>query len=747
MPNGGHSSNRSPGRGAAAIESVEKLREQLLTSSREAVGITGTEDAPPLREAISRSGAGWYPLVALGLLVIVDEFQSNAIIILGPEITGTLGLSKAMLAFALLLKTLVLTVAVLPLAALVQRRARRALVSVTTAFVWSVLTAWTGFVANLWGLVGLMMGNGASGASVRAVHEPLLFDTYPPEARVRSMSIYRGADAIGRILGPLLIGVCTVLLNLTWRGVFVALGAVCMLAAAASFRLRDPGFGRWDTRRVRELVGADKVRSNEATEPEVSLGFFEIARRLLLIPTVRRILGANVVVGMLLVPFATYLAFFLQERWGMGPGARSLFSATMPIFMLVSLAFFAKRGESLFRHDPARLLRLAGALMAAGITSIALAIFAPVFAVMVVLFGSAFAMIALLTPAMHMALLSLVRAHMRPHLAALNGIALAGVGGMAGLLLLSGIDRRFGTAGAILSLAVPGVVAGVILRGAAKTIRQDMDRMLQELIEEEELSELVGTGVKLPMLACRSVDFSYGQLQVLFNVNFTVDEGEIVALLGTNGAGKSTLLRTISGLGLPTSGTVRFRGVDVTYVDAERRAKLGITQIPGGRAVFGPLTVVENLRAFGHVLGRDRLNLERAIEVSFEAFPRLAERRNQLAATLSGGEQQMLGVSRAFVARPRLLLIDELSLGLAPKIVAELLEAVRRINRDGTAVVLVEQSVNLALTIAEHAVFMEKGEIRFDGRAADLLERPDVLRSVFLKGAAEGLIAAKSREN
>jgi ABC-type branched-subunit amino acid transport system ATPase component len=183
---------------------------------------------------------------------------------------------------------------------------------------------------------------------------------------------------------------------------------------------------------------------------------------------------------------------------------------------------------------------------------------------------------------------------------------------------------------------------------------------------------------------------------------------------------------------------VRYRGQDITYIDAERRLRHGITQIPGGRAVFGPMTVVENMRTFGFAVRRDGKAVDEAIERSFAAFPRLYERRSSLASTLSGGEQQMLGLSKALILRPRLLLIDELSLGLAPVIVGQLLDMVREINADGTAVVLVEQSVNIALNLADHAYFMEKGEMRFDGRSADLLARDDLLRAVFLRGAAAG---------
>jgi ABC-type branched-subunit amino acid transport system ATPase component len=321
----------------------------------------------------------------------------------------------------------------------------------------------------------------------------------------------------------------------------------------------------------------------------------------------------------------------------------------------------------------------------------------------------------------------------------LLGIFLAGVGGVGGVLLLSGIDRRFGISGAVISLCGPILVAAWVFFRAAPLVPQDLDRMIDEIVEREELHILQGSGLHLPMLACRHIDFSYGQLQVLFDVNFTVDDGEMVALLGTNGAGKSTLLRVISGLGLPSRGSVHFRGSEITYLDAERRLALGINQIPGGRATFGPLTVIDNLRVYGHSLGRRSRDVSRGIDATFEAFPRLAERRNQLASTLSGGEQQMLALGKSLILSPRILLIDELSLGLAPIIVGELLEMVRRINATGTAIVLVEQSVNIALALVDHAYFMEKGEMRFDGPAAELLERPDLLRSVFLEGASKGL--------
>jgi ABC-type branched-subunit amino acid transport system ATPase component len=211
-----------------------------------------------------------------------------------------------------------------------------------------------------------------------------------------------------------------------------------------------------------------------------------------------------------------------------------------------------------------------------------------------------------------------------------------------------------------------------------------------------------------------------------------VEEGEAAALLGTNGAGKSTLLRLVAGLDHPSAGSIRIWGRDSTYLEAEQVVGLGVGLLPGGRMSFPGLTVMENLRVGGHTLRRQGARLQAAIDEVMGLFPVLAERRDQRVGTLSGGEQQMLALARVLLTRPRLLVIDELSLGLAPKAVESLLAVVRRLNQDGTTVLLVEQSVNLALSLAAHALFLERGEVRFDGRTADLLARDDLLRPVFL---------------
>jgi ABC-type branched-subunit amino acid transport system ATPase component/ABC-type branched-subunit amino acid transport system permease subunit len=237
-----------------------------------------------------------------------------------------------------------------------------------------------------------------------------------------------------------------------------------------------------------------------------------------------------------------------------------------------------------------------------------------------------------------------------------------------------------------------------------------------------------------PFLSAQGLDVAYGSLQVLFGVDLDVGHGEVVALLGTNGAGKSTLVRAVSGLTPVRRGSVTFDGRDVTHAAPEHLARLGIAHAPGGRGVYPGLTVGENLRLAMWTFRSDRHRVDQATERVFELFPILRERAAQPAGLLSGGQQQMLALAQALAPEPRLLIIDELSLGLAPAVVEELLDVVAHLKGGGLTTILVEQSVTVALHLASRAVFLEKGIVRFSGPAAELAERDDLLRSVFLEG-------------
>jgi branched-chain amino acid transport system ATP-binding protein len=236
------------------------------------------------------------------------------------------------------------------------------------------------------------------------------------------------------------------------------------------------------------------------------------------------------------------------------------------------------------------------------------------------------------------------------------------------------------------------------------------------------------TAAARPLLELRGVDVHYGRIQALRAVSLAVGEGEIVCLIGSNGAGKTTTLRTISGLVRPTRGEVVLDGQAIHTVGAEKIARMGVGHSPEGRRLFSRMTVRENLD-MGAFARRDTENLRADFERIYTLFPRLRERQSQLAGSLSGGEQQMVAIGRALMAKPRVLLLDEPSLGLAPILVDAIFEVIREINAAGTTVLLIEQNARLALATAQRGYVLETGSIAMQGPAAELAESPEVRRA------------------
>ena len=235
-----------------------------------------------------------------------------------------------------------------------------------------------------------------------------------------------------------------------------------------------------------------------------------------------------------------------------------------------------------------------------------------------------------------------------------------------------------------------------------------------------------------PMLKIDNIDVYYGAIHALKGISLEVKEGEIVTLIGANGAGKSTTLRTISGLLKPKTGSITFLGQNIEGVRAHEIVKKGISQVTEGRRVFAEMTVMENLD-LGAFVRKDKAGIQQDLKHVFELFPRLEERKNQSAGTLSGGEQQMLAMGRALMSRPKLLLLDEPSMGLAPLLIKEIFNIIVDINKSGTTVLLVEQNANMALSIANRAYVLETGRITLSGSAKELAASEDV-RKAYLGG-------------
>ncbi len=702
----------------------------MTVGAQRSLGVTGEHAEGSLAEAVA-AGAGWRPLLLLGALS-GGVLAEGAVLLLAPSMAPALGRSVGSVGHLLGLWSLGLVLG-FPFALRAALGRHRILAAGLGGCLMAAAMAAIAVAGN-----GLTVALGALVAGVGAVvsagtHRSLLSDLYPPLALSHVLS---AARATGLVAGSVALAVAFPLVaasDLSWRGALLIIAAGVAVPAVAITIQAEPTRGHHETSHVQRLVGGVAA---EAVSRR--LGFGESLRRLVTIPTVRPTLAVIGVVGAVGYGDVVFGGYALAERGGLSVQAVAGVVLVAAAAAAVALLAVADRAASDLRRDPAQLTRQGAwsLALAGGATAVlGTSPWAPVAAGALLVATAALACCLTSTDRL---LLLVVPAELRGVVGAVAAIYAGGLGVGVGGALLASVEGSGGLTVALPVLGLVGVVGGVALRSVAKGVAADVAGAAGGLVEAAESATALASGARPPLLTCRGINFSYGPLQILFDVDFTVDDGEMVALLGTNGAGKSTLLRVVSGLGTPSSGTVRIAGEDVTFAEPGYRVRAGVSQIPGGKAVFGPLSVVDNLRLYGYSLGRDRASIDRGLDEAFETFPRLAERRNSLASTMSGGEQQMLALSKALILRPRLLLIDELSLGLAPKVVGELLTLVRSINAKGTSVVLVEQSVNVALSLAQHAYFMEKGQVRFDGKTADLLARPDIVRSVFLAGVAAG---------
>ena len=232
----------------------------------------------------------------------------------------------------------------------------------------------------------------------------------------------------------------------------------------------------------------------------------------------------------------------------------------------------------------------------------------------------------------------------------------------------------------------------------------------------------------MALLEVKEIDVFYGMIQALRGVSFHVDEGEVVALIGANGAGKTTILHTVSGLIRAAKGEIFFGTDNISRTPGHKLVSMGMAHVPEGRRVFADMTVLQNLK-MGAFSRRDASETEAMIKTVYERFPRLEERKNQMAGTLSGGEQQMLAISRALMSKPRLMLMDEPSMGLSPIFVNEIFDIIKQLHEEGTTILLVEQNAKKALSIADRAYVLETGRIVLEGAAKDLLNNPDIQKA------------------
>jgi ABC-type branched-subunit amino acid transport system ATPase component/predicted MFS family arabinose efflux permease len=725
---------------ADVIAELERTAAGFRHQVRSAVDMAGDVAPVRLRHAIAEGG-GMSLLVVVSLLAGVIEAAGYALVTLGPDMARSFGTDESAITGASTAALGLVAALAVPVVVLTRRRVRRvrALAAGGAAAVAGTLLAATAS-AQSFATVGLLLGLGA--VVTRVLHPAVLADAYSPAARGRILTLHHALSVLGAIVAAGVVALVTGPLGLTWRAGFLVLGGLGMLVVAPAWRLAEPGRGRWERDAAHGVVFPDDRSAGGPGTRQLSIG--EAFRRVLLVPAVRPLLFAGSALGAIVLALLARIRVFLEADWHYTSGEQAIVVTCIGVVAFAGLVGVGIRADALMRRDPSRLTLLTAVLVVDAAAALALGAHAMYngMAIPLVVLGGAGVLCAV--PVVTLLLLSVVPPDLRTAAAALQAICVAGIGGIASSVVFTSVDQRSGVVALLTTMLLPAAVAGAALVKVGHAVRGDLDQVVDDLVQHETVELARHRGGEVPLLACRNVDFFYGQMQILFGVDFSVRDGEMVALLGTNGAGKSTLLRAISGLGIPRRGTVRFVGEDITHSDVARRVGLGISHVEGGKAVFGPLTVVENLRLYSFSHGRDAARTKSGMDTAFEVFPRLGERRNQRASTLSGGEQQMLALAKALLLEPRVLLIDELSLGLAPVVVTELLDIVRTINQRGTAVVLVEQSVSTALALVDHAYFMEKGQIRFSGAASDLVQRDDLLRSVFLQGATrahEGVMA------
>ena len=668
-------------------------------------------------------GEAIFPLMILFALNAVDELDRAAFGVLLPEIRDHFGLD---------LSTTLGLVALVAVAALALQvpiaqwadRSRRVPLVVGGAIVWGVFSGLTGMATGLI-IFGIARSGSALGkAVIDPTHNSLISDYYPIESRSSVFSVHRAANAVGAFLGPISAGFLAYAFG--WRAPFIIFMIPTMIFAVMAMRLREPIRGLWERR-------AMNVSAEVAETEEEAPSFAESWRTVHKVQSLKRIWWSLPFLATGLIGFVSLASLLYEREFGLDERARGIAAAIAEPCQLIGLVFGARWISKKFAGNIAGLTRIGASVsIAAAFLSAAFAL-APNIYVAVAVNCVISAALAMLAPAIFTGLSLAI-----PPRARATGYSVASlwiIPGLAVLPMIGWIADKFTIRVGMLVMIPLFIIGGLIQRSIGNVIMDDIGQVWQSAAARSEALYDRRQG-QAKLLLLRGVHSGYDGRMVLQGIDLEMEEGEIVALLGTNGAGKSTLLRTISGTVEADRGAVIFDGRDITHAPPNEIAALGVVQMPGGQGVFGSLTVRENLELAGWTQRRDAAGVAAARAEVLAMFPILNDRLDESAVNLSGGQQQMLALAMSFIMKPRILLIDELSLGLAPVIVGQMLPVIERLSKEGVTVVLVEQSVNVALTVAQRAYFLERGEIRFSGPTAELLSRPDILRSVFLSGAA-----------
>jgi ABC-type branched-subunit amino acid transport system ATPase component/sugar phosphate permease len=680
-----------------------------------------------LREAMRKGGSR--TLVVLTLLHFVDELDRVALSVLAPDIQDTIGISDTVLGAIAGSAGAMFVLGAVPMGTLADRMPRKYLAAIATV-IWSVVVFLTSFVRNPLQLFVCRAATGIGQSNVLPVHNALLADTYPIPARGRVFGVHGAMLPAGRVFGPLVLGGIAAAAGgvAGWRWAFGIVAIPSLVLAILALTIKEPPRGQHEQMAV---LGEVLERGDELPV-SMSMAF----QRLRKIRTFYYVLVGVGTLGFALTSIPIFVSLYLEEEYGYDAFERGVVLSIVNIGPLIGAPIAGAYADKLFRRSPVKLLMLTATMVSTYGILVITGLYMPnivlLVAVMMLGYTGAFAGFLTLPPTVS----AVVPYRLRSQGFAMVGVYIFLLGAFGGAVITGQLSDAFGERTALTIVAPPAtLLGGALIAYGARHVRRDISLVVEELREEqEEMARIKEDPDHVPVLQVRNLDFSYGPVQVLFDVELEVHKGEVLALLGTNGAGKSTVLRVISGLGTAERGVVRLDGHTVTYVDAELRFRAGVVQLRGGGGVFSELTVAENLKAAIMQAKLDRAEVRRRTEHVLEVFPQLRSRLDDRASELSGGQQQMLALGMCLLHEPEVLIIDELSLGLAPIVVQELLGVVERLKQEGVTMIIVEQSLNVALAIADRAVFMEKGRVRFQGPARELAERDDLVRAVFLGG-------------
>jgi ABC-type branched-subunit amino acid transport system ATPase component/sugar phosphate permease len=716
-------------------DAVSHAKDPEVIASIEMMPGTGEGKPPPLTAILKSSG--YAPLVLLTGAALIPGTFTNGISLIGHNLEVSFHMSNAALGAVAFVGQVSQLLWAVPLALWADRGSRKTVAAVAL-LVFAVFGSLMALSPNVWAFAFLYIAASVGSGVNNTVHNSYLSDAYPTEARGRVFSWHNLSDPLSQTVG-ILIFVYVVTVAHSWRyGLLVALVGIPM--GFALFTLREPEKGANESSHILKASGMD-LHSQQEKAPRVLLG--SAMTRLLRIRSLYYELVAVAILGFVGTGASLFGNLFFFDKYHLDTASRGDIYAIIGLAAFLGLPLAYVIGDRYFRRAPQRPLIIAGVCISAYGVLFVSSLYVPKLWMAVTLQTLANAAVSPLAICIFMTLAATAPPEMRTICFAMFGVYSLVFGGFAGSVIVGAIsDAIGGLHGIIVSLTIIApvcLVGGFLLILGSRSVKRDITLVIEDVIERYTEGKRRQEGGEIPSLQVHNLDFYYGTNQVLFDVNLEVEQGEMVALLGTNGAGKSTLLRAVSGLSHPHRGVVRIFGMNCTYLEPEQIIDQGVALLVGGKMTFPGLSVRDNLRIGGHIMRRDRAKSAAALREAMEVFPELADRIEQAAGTLSGGEQQMLALARVMMTRPRLLLIDELALGLAPMTVDRLMGMVRRINEEGATVILVEQSVNRAMSLAERCFFMERGEIRFDGPTAELMQRDDLLRPVFLGTASTGL--------